>query len=203
MGTGKWRDRGIALGIVLTWHVCIVWMMMQASYIAPGESDEDALQVVYIEAPAPKRAPSKRAVRTPVARQRPQSQGKALPIETASLRVVPAASQPEDAQSLSARFLEQGRALAQQQAPIDFAPRDPFANRPRQLPDAAPERFRMKLQRSPANLVAAVGGYLFAPVGYDPDPCPRNRENIGNLVAGHDRKALQQELDFERRHCRP
>jgi hypothetical protein len=104
---------------------------------------------------------------------------------------------------MSAVLIGQVSAEARRLVPIDFGARDPFATRPKQLLVPGSGRFRMRPTRSPKDLVAAVGGYLLAPRGYDADPCPRNRENIGNMMVGGDSASLQQEIDFERRHCRP
>lgn len=202
MQTGKWRDRGIAWGVVLVWHMLAGWVLMRAVRIEPSRSDEDVFQLIYVTAAAPPLAAIARASRTAAARQQRLPRPKPVQVETAGLNAS-AAPQSVDASPLSAVFLDQVHSLAQQQAPIDFASRDPLASRPKRLSGAVTDRFRMKTQRSPSNLVAAVGAYLFAPKGYDADPCPRNRENIGNLMAGQDSQALQQELDFERRHCRP
>lgn len=202
MRTGKWRDRGIALGVVLAWHILLGWVLVRALRLEPSPNDEDALQIVYVTAPASALPATTHAGRPPAARQQRRPPPESVHAETARLRT-PAVPHPVDAPLLSAVFLDQVHTWAQQQAPIDFASHDPLASRPKQLPVAATKRFRMKPQHSPRDLVAAVGGYLFAPKGYNADPCPRNRENIGNLMAGQDSQALQQELDFEREHCRP
>jgi hypothetical protein len=40
--------------------------------------------------------------------------------------------------------------------------------------------------------------------GRDPDePCRENRRNIGDLALDGDSAALQHQLDYERRLCRP
>lgn len=202
MRTGKWRDHGIALGVVLAWHILLGWVLVRALRIEPSRNDEDALQIVYVTVPASALPSTAHVARIPAARQQYRPRPEPVHAGTANLRAS-AAPQPVDAPSLSAVFLDQAHTWAQQQAPIDFASHDPLASRPKQLPVAATKRFRMKPQHSPRDLVAAVGGYLFAPKGYNTDPCPRNRENIGNLMAGQDSQALQQELDFEREHCRP
>lgn len=199
MRTRTWRNSSIAWGMVLAWHGLLVWTLLRSPGIDHAHNDGRALQVVWITAPVPAAIAG---VQSPtVARLHSQRRDKRAPIDTA--RRAPAALQSADPQPLSATFLEQAHALVQQQASIDFGSRDPLASRPTQLPGAGAGRFRMRPQRSARDLVAAVGGYLFAPKGYESDPCPRNRENIGNMMAGGDSAALQQELEFERRHCRP
>ena len=200
MRTGKWRDGGIAWGVVLAWHVLFAWMLVRTARVEHLQDDADALQVVYITAPAA----ITRLPRPSDAHPRRRVRDKPSQVATiATIARASRATQPVDRKPLSAVFLDEAHTLAQQQAPITFAAREPFASRPTQLPGAGTGRFRMQPQRSPRDLVAAVGGYLFAPKGYESDPCPRNRENIGRAMAGQDPQARQQELDFERRHCRP
>ena len=199
MRTGKWRDASIACAVVLAWHLVLGWVLLRQSRIAPALADGDAIQVVFIE---PRVAPPIPRIATPAPRH-PRMVRRTPPV---AAMPPPAAKASRDAlapQSMSAMFLDQARAEARRQASIDFGARDPFAARPSRLPTPAAGRFRMRPTRSPKDLVAAVGGYLLAPRGYDADPCPRNRENIGNLMAAGDRAALRQEVEFERRHCRP
>ena len=198
MRTGKWRDGGIAWGVVLGWHLLFAWMLVRTERVEHLHDDEDALQVVYITAPAA----VARAPRPRDAHPRRRLGAKPWHVDTTGL-LTSRVAEPVDRKPLSAVFLDQAHALALQQAPITFAAPDAFASRPTQLPGAGTGRLRMQPQRSPRDLVAAVGGYLFAPKGYESDPCPRNRDNIGRAMTGQDAQALQQELDFERRHCRP
>lgn len=199
MRTGKWGNAAIACAVVLAWHLMLGWVLLRQLRIEPSRAGDDAIQVVFIaprvEPPMPsvsRSVPRNRAVRRmpPVAAANP-----------AAANALPDALPP--GQSISAVFLDQASAEARRQSPIQFGARDPFANRPRQWVTAGAGRFQMRPTRSPKDLVAAVGSYLLAPRGYDADPCPRNRENIGNLMAGGDSASLQQEIDFERRHCRP
>ena len=53
------------------------------------------------------------------------------------------------------------------------------------------------------DVVAAVGQYLFAPPGYERDPCPQNQRNIRKWMDGSNPEAMQHELDYEREYCRP
>ena len=77
----------------------------------------------------------------------------------------------------------------------------PWQDRAATLPGRAGGRFRMRRQVSPADVVAGIGRLFYG--GGEADPCPRNRRNITALQDGRDPAALQQELAFERRHCRP
>ena len=82
-------------------------------------------------------------------------------------------------------------------------PAAPFANRPSGLQRPAPDTFHMKQQISPQDIVAEVGRLLFAPPGYEQDPCPRNERNVRKLMDGSDPKAMQRELEYEREYCQP
>ncbi|MDQ3040727.1 MAG: hypothetical protein M3R16_13160 [Pseudomonadota bacterium] len=110
---------------------------------------------------------------------------------------------PQPTRSLSAVFLEQGRRHAEQIAHAERLPADPFASRTGGFERPAPDTIRMKPPLSPQAIVAAVGQYLFAPPGYEQDPCPQNARNIRRLMDGSDPKAMQHELDYEREYCRP
>ena len=200
MRTGMWRDRGIACGIVLAWHLLLGWVLVRALRIEPSRNDGDALQVVYVAVPVA--APAARVSGPRTRTSRHPARRSPLLRETAN-RSARTPAPVVDPRALSAVILDQVSTEARRQAPIDFSARDPFAHRPKPLADVAAGRFRMRPARSPKDLVAAVGGYLLAPRGYDADPCPRNHENIGNLMAAGDSAALRQEMEFERRHCRP
>lgn len=202
MRTGKWRDAGSACAMVLAWHLLLGWVLLRESRVDPSRAGDDAIRVVFIQdrvqPPTPESNPAAAAPRDVRRATRPTSRDP-------STRPLPAATLPDapPSQSMSATLLDQAEAEAKRQMPIGFGARDPFATRPQQVPLAGAGRFRMRPTRSPRDLVAAVGGYLFAPRGYDADPCPRNRENIGNLMAAGESAALREEVEFERRHCRP
>jgi hypothetical protein len=199
MRTGKWRDPGIACAVVLAWHLMLGWALLRQLRIEPTRNGDDAIRVIFIQSNAATPTPfvPMHAPRHPRPTQRP------LPVTIASPPATKALPDTLPPQPMSAVFLDQASVEARRQVPIDFSARDPFADRPKQLPAASTGRFGMRPTRSPKDLVAAVGGYLLAPRGYDADPCPRNRENIGNLMAAGDSAALRQEVAFEQRHCRP
>ena len=200
MRTGKWRDAGIACVVVLAWHLMLGWVLLRQWRIEPSRTGDDAIRVVFIQRQI---VPPMLRASTPVPPTNRRAARRVPPVATTSPPAAEALPDRVPPQSMSAMFLDQASAEARRQAPIDFGAHDPFAIRPKQLPTPGAGRFRMRPTRSPKDLVAAIGGYLLAPRGYDADPCPRNRENIGNLMAGGDSASLQQEMEFERRHCRP
>jgi hypothetical protein len=98
-------------------------------------------------------------------------------------------------------FLDQSRLAAGHESGA-FAQHG-FDRPPPELPGAGSQNFRMRSQITPQSVVVWVSKHLFYPPGYAADPCPRNNENIGNLMAHGDSAAIQQEVEFERAHCRP
>ncbi len=100
---------------------------------------------------------------------------------------------------MSAVYLMQARDLLDA-APVQVA--DPLADRMAALPGAGAGRFRMKPPPSGVAGVVASVGKLFGAEDAGA-PCRENRRNIGELAAAGDSAALQQQLDFEKRLCRP
>jgi hypothetical protein len=200
--TGTWRARGIAWGIVLAWHALVGWWLLHALPRMSARGDgADALQVVYVALPPP--APPARTRTSASSRHsrhadRPRTSRRPA---TATASIVAVVAEPDTADRPG--LLEQARALVRQQGAPGTPAMAAFADRPAQLPQADAGRFRMRDPMSPARVVAWLGSHPLAPRGYERDPCPRNRRNIGGLLAAGDSTRLQLELEFERRHCRP
>jgi hypothetical protein len=205
--------------VVLAWHALFAWMLLRPAARAPLLPADRGLQVVYLPPPslntdreqdtpvphataaatrATRAAPTGRPLAATTSRADAQPDATTMQVQVLSGSPDPAHSAP----SAEDRFLEQGRQWAAGQARAAAGPADPFARHEVQLPGAGVDRFRMRQPVSAAGVVSAVGTYLFSPAGYDADPCPRNRSNIGRLMAGGDSAALRQEVEFERRHCR-
>jgi hypothetical protein len=200
--TGTWRARGIAWGIVLAWHALVGWWLLHALPRMSARGDgADALQVVYVALPPP--APPARTRTSASSRHsrhadRPRTSRRPA---TATASIVAVVAEPDTADRPG--LLEQARALVRQQGAPGAPAMAAFADRPARLPQADAGRFRMRDPMSPARVVAWLGSHTLAPRGYERDPCPRNRRNIGGLLAAGDSSRLQLELEFERRHCRP
>lgn len=198
MRTRTWRERWIAVGIVVGWHALVGWWLSHRLPVRDGAGAE-VLQVVYVALP-PLR------VREPATLPDGPSgsdRGRASLSHATAATGRPAAAGiaegdgPPAAGTLPTRALE---SVHRETAP-DFR-RDPFADRPARLPGEGKGRFRMR-SISPADVVAAIGAGLFYPPGYERDQCPRNRRNIADLLAGGDSPRLRQELEYEREYCRP
>ena len=195
MQTRKWRIRAFGWGCVLGWHALLGWVLWHAVG-PPGQDDgAPALALVYLGLPAQEpprdRAPAAKAkvVRAAGRRRQPP----------AATREATAA--PTPAPALSVVVMKQARAYAAASAETPLAPRDPF-ERPRALPPAASGRFAMHRAITPADVAAVIGTLVGGP-DYDPDPCPRNRRNLQNLLAAGDSQRLQLALRFDQAHCRP
>lgn len=200
MRTGKWRERGIACGAVLLWHVMVGWWLLRTMHFDEVAVDESALQIIYLDRTtptAPTPAPTVRPLRR--IRRFNRAPGKMQINELPHPQPV---SPPTSARPLSAVFLGQALLAADQQRGT-FA-QHAFDRPPAELPGAGSESFRMRSQITPQSALVWVAKHLqLMPRDYTADPCPRSNENIGNLMAGQDARALQQELDFGRMHCRP
>ena len=200
MQTGKWRERSIAWGAVVLWHAVAGWWLLRTMHVEGARLDDEALQIVFVgrtTAPAP--APAAAVLRHLSRTRRIRSPVRSARMVTISPSVD--TSPPESTRPLSAVFLDQAH-LATEHQPGTFE-REPLDRIPVPLPGEGTDRFRMRSAITPQSAIVWVSKHLFYPVGYTADPCPRTRENIGNLGAGGDVAALQQEVEFERRHCRP
>lgn len=191
MRTGTWRERGIALGIVLGWHALVGWWLLQRLPLDQSGANA-ALEVVYVTLSPP--AVPKTKASSPRNGGISRRHGDTPPAR-AALHLI-AAPNPPDASAILAQALE----TVHREAEPEFRS-DPFANRPVRLPGKGGGRFRMR-QTAPADVVARIAA-LFSPPGYEKDPCPRNQRNIADLLAGGDSPRLQLELEYERQHCRP
>lgn len=200
-------ERGVAAAVAVVINVMAIRALSVAlrSPTLPDTADA-VLQALWImrsppppvpsvvEGSTPRTAaPPMRHARTPVAA--------ALRDQVASSTGAATTAEPVAGRSLSAVYLAQARQHAQV-ADEPFAVRpDPLADRTVRLPGKPAGTFRMREPGSPARAVAMVG-MLFG--ASDPkEPCNSNRARIADLGTAGDSERLQQELDFERRWCRP
>ncbi|MCY7354665.1 MAG: hypothetical protein LH470_06240 [Lysobacter sp.] len=206
-GTRKWSGESMLAWVIVILLHAVLWRGL-TRIDTPGLKQVEhttRLQLVWIDREPPPIAAASTtiaamAVRKPPIRARPRD---AEAVRDAAVIPRDAAAPPQPVRSLSAVFLEQGRRHAQQLAEAERVPLDPFASRTGGFDAPAANRIRMKRQISPQDVVAAVGQYLFAPPGYEQDPCPQNQRNIRRLMTDLDPGAMQRELDYEREYCRP
>ncbi|HEY5782022.1 MAG TPA: hypothetical protein VIT66_09190 [Lysobacter sp.] len=111
---------------------------------------------------------------------------------------------PARSGALSAVLIGQARQWAQQQARSEAGHGDAFERANPLSDEFRPTRghFRFREPLSVAVVVDKIGK-VFGGAGYEADPCPQNRRNIAELAPQGDSAALQQEVEFERRYCRP
>ncbi|MGH8076227.1 MAG: hypothetical protein ACREPE_02725 [Lysobacter sp.] len=197
------RDQVIAATMALGLNGLIAWQLQ--ALLSPRRmamAGEDASpQVVWIEALPPRRVAAAVAVRQPASTSR-AAPLRTRPVETRAQRdktSAPVAAAPPPARPMAAVYLHQARQWAAQR-PEGAVPADPFANRPVALAQQPASRFRLA-QRSPADAVAKIGK-LFGGAGYTTDDCGAIDDRLLGLVVGGDTRAVQQDLDYERRNCR-
>lgn len=199
-------DRGAAMFVALAINGWAVWALTQAMRPGAGAAaDTVVLQAVWLPRHAPDQPASIAAAPRPVT-ARPTRRPPQLPTppRAGAPHATALDEAPADAMAtrpISAVYLTQIRRAADDELGAAIASRDPLADRVTRLPGQAVNRFRMREPMSAARAVAMVG-QLFG--GNDPaEPCRSNRSEIAALGTQGDSKRLQQELDYERRWCRP
>lgn len=204
-GTGKWNGESIfAWAIVIALHALLWRELSRIDLPRIGHTESSArLRLTWIPRQSPRHIDRPKAIAQPRAAQAGSDAGDVRSDEASQLPRETVHSAPQPTRSLSAVFLEQGRRHAEQLVQAERLPMDPFASRNGGFQRPAPNTIRMKPQISPQDVVAAVGQYLFAPPGYEQDPCPQNARNIQKLLDGSDPKSMQYELEYEREYCRP
>src|SRR5688572_14067871 len=201
------RDHVIASIIAVLAHVLLAWGLTR---LLRGEIVSDAREVgrshaIRIEfihrpsrggLPGPSAAPAAVAPVGPV-RERSTSRPPPSPAADASAAMAEAAP-------LSAVLLGQAQRWAEQKVTSETGPGDAFERVNPLADELRPRHGRFRF-REPISVASVVGkvGKAFSPPGYEADPCLQNRRNIAELATQGDSSALQQDVDFERRHCRP
>ncbi len=192
-------DHGWSLALAASAHALLVALWWTPPDRRDAAAPDEALQVMWIERPTTPTTPSPRQPDpAPTGTSATRAIRPPPPAPRAGATPAPAAA--EASRPLSAVFLEQGAALAREEAGHDFR-RNPLLDPPPAIAAPPPERIAMKTPLTPARVVAGIG-QLFGGPGYSTDPCPRIRRNIGHLrTAGAQDAALQEELHRHRRFC--
>lgn len=195
----RW-DAAVAALVTITVNAGLFWLLsrMMGSDLPPTvDSTMDVVWIVRRPAPTTEAPAQARPARMPHPRRNVTASAQSTPQPLRRTADDPQAGWPEG-RPMSAIYLMQAR---QAELPVEPVPRDPFAERHVRLPGEGSERFRMRRQTSVATVVNRIGR-MFG--GGDPDaPCRENRRNIRELAPDGDSAVLQQQLDVERRHCRP
>lgn len=184
-------------------HLGLLALATRPGNPLPARPAGDALTVVWIDPPAPAAAtpealpPRRTDTVTPPRATPDRRQTRVLRAAPAPTEPVPTPEPPRTGLRLEA-LVAQGASAAAGPGP-DFRP-DPLRPLPAR-PPPPPERIRMQASMTPARVLAAVGQLLGGP-GYEADPCPRVRRNLGSLVtAGASDPALGEELHRLRTLC--
>jgi hypothetical protein len=194
-----WRTRAIASAVALGWLGLVGRWLLGAAPVS-GQVEVAPMELVWLAPapPPPARTPARSVRRTPH-RARAAAPVRLAPATTLQAVTLPeraAANTPASTQAL----VTQARAWADAQATAPA--RDPWADRTTHLPGRTTDRFAMREPPSVAGALAKVGK-LFGGAGYQPDPCPRRRENVTALLAAGDSAQLRHEMDFVQRKCNP
>lgn len=192
------REKVLAVVITLVFHALLAWGLSRAMRPEARAPVETTLQVVWVLRPAPGQTPDVRAAIPATTRERRAAPAQPV-VQTQAQEPVAAAE--HTSRVMSAVYLSQARQRAEAETFAASLP-DPLADRHIDLPGAGDGRFRMKPPPAGVAGVVAKVGMLFGAEDADA-PCRENRRNIGELAAAGDSLALQQQLDFERRLCRP
>lgn len=193
--------RVFACLFVLGAHLLFWWVLTLVSRgpaATAGAGTDDALQLIWIEPPAPRPpVPPDAVERLPAPGTMPR-QTRRVPA-LADTPIAQTEASPRDV-PLSAVFIEQGRRLAVPAPDSDAFRPDPLAHRAARLPGVQADTFRMRTPMSPERVLRSIGMLLAGP-GYTTDPCPRVASNIERLSQDGDSALLQEELRRKRQLC--
>lgn len=197
---GPRPDAALAIIITALVHVALAWGLSRAMRPLPAPIVDKPLQIVWVS-----RHKAPPGVVEPTGNVEPvrhPAQIRRAPAEIGTSAVAAEEDPrptPESARPMTAVYLMQVRD-PMGKAAVQAA--DPLADRVAELPGAGAGRFRMKPPPTGVAGVVASVGKLFGAEDAGA-PCRENRRNIGELAASGDSAALQQQLEFERRLCRP
>lgn len=200
------RDHVVASIIVVLVHLLLAWALirlLEGPIVSDARDDGDDSHATRIE-----------FIHRPVRAGRPVPSTAGAPVTPLRERITPAPAQPAppaiasdamtEAAPMSAVLLGQAQRWAEQKANAETAPGNAF-ERVSPLSDELRLRRGHFRFREPTPVASIVGGIgkAFAPPGYEADPCLQYRRNIAELAPQGDSAALQHDVEFERRHCRP
>ena len=198
---GRRLEAALALIITVVVHAALVWGLSRAMRPVLPPAVDKPLQIVWV----PRHKASANAVEPFARPERVDNPAKAhrTPSLSANASAIvtketPQAT-PQSSRPMSAVYLMQAR---DQLGAVPVQAADPLADRATALPGAGAGRFRMKPPPTGVAGVVASVGKLFGAEDAGA-PCRENRRNIGELAAAGDSAALQQQLEFEKRLCRP
>lgn len=185
--------------VVALFHMAAFWLLRGSAAIV--KAPDPAMEVVFIQ-PLP--SPPRRA------RPSPQLSGAtrdAMPTpRTPSKAPMVAARVPTPVSTTLLVVTDDAWELARPQVAAGRSPGpNLFQDRPNPLAASAPDRFRMRPQLSPADIVRGASRILgFWPPGYTDDPCrgiKRSIEILSQSTAHRSRQRLVEALQIKSQHC--
>lgn len=200
------RDHVVASIIVVLVHLLLAWALirlLEGAVVPNARNDGDDSLATRIE-----------FIDRPIRAGRPVPLAAGAPVKSSRERLTTAPAQPAppaiasdamtEAAPMSAVLLGQARRWAEQKANSETKPGNTFERVNPLSDELRPRRGHFRF-REPTSVASVVGGIgkAFAPPGYEADPCLQNRRNIAELAPQGDSAALQHDVEFERRHCRP
>lgn len=198
---GPRSDAALAILITAVVHVALAWGLSRAMRPFPAPLVDPPLQIVWLprhKAPPDAVEPSSTHGRTDKPARIRRTPAPSRQVAANVMEDTPQAASGST-RPMSAVYLMQARV---QLGTTSVQTADPLADRVAALPGAGAGRFRMKPPPTGVAGVLASVGKLFGAEDAGA-PCRENRRNIGELAAAGDSAALQQQLEFEKRLCRP
>lgn len=193
--TGAWT-------LVAAIHFLFAWMATRPSPVV--EFTDAPMTLVYID--LPRHAPGKmRSVKTPsIPSAAPIAARPDQPPKVASSRASLASSAASPAlQVTTADDHWDTPASTSKSDPVRIAKTNPMhRNNPIQM--GPPERFRMRKQLSPADIVRIISMGLFWPPGYTDDPCPGLEKAVQMLTGAstpRQQRILEDAVKQQDRYC--
>lgn len=202
-------DRAAAMVAVLGVHAAFAFMLMQSPepFTASSQAAFDVVFIERIPPPAVDSAVSEagdRVARGPAAAPRRPGLTMEVVPRTTDEQTMPAAA---PGSSIPETTDDDRWDIPARPGPtpgMEF--HDNPLERPMAVAPPAPERFRMRRQRSPEAVVKGVAQLVgLWPPGYTDDPCPQISRNVEMLSQTSDkasRRHLQADIELERRYCR-
>jgi hypothetical protein len=193
-------------------HVMFALMLMQPQEPSPASGD-GALQVIFIEwrpPPAVEQASVEPppTVKSNLATAASTSTGIVMEVVTRPTQT-PAVAAPGPAPPIPATDADDRWQFPARPRPTTDGE---FRRNPLERPSAdllavpAPERFRMRKERTPEDVLKGVAQLAgLWPPGYTTDPCPEIGRNVSTLSQSSDaasRRQLEVDLERERNNCR-
>ena len=194
-------DAVFAAAVTVLAQAALLWLLARAMQPPPvtRSTEGTAIQVTWLPRAVPRTSPVATAPTNtrPAAATVAPSTRRPPPPPDAAVDADPTAESPRP---MAAVYLLQARQNAQ--ASDTTTASDPLADRRVRLPGEGGQRFRMRPPPGGGAAVVSKAGRLFGAEDAGA-PCRETSRNINDLALDGDSAQLQQQIDRERRLCRP